>query len=335
MNYRVFIDAIFLSFNDKFTQYLIAGVFCIIAPIANAATASNPWTITVTPQAYFQSYDGTTTRDNSFNVGAYVTGNYLESNTFAAGFNSTLVNLDNSASVRESLIYVSGRHHLFLDALPGKLTLRLDYYNGSSTLEYRVNNPPTGMKKKIIPGTSSTERQSTSISVIQPMVSFINYSKTFYLDLGYARSDYSRNPDATVNQVTPTVGFGWNESYDWLQLRAYVINLDESNGVYNKDNYNSQEITYTHWFADGTSPRLDFARIAVLNGDRVLAVDPDAAVVHSTGDKQTGGVAVSAQWKISENNRVFALVSRNKYENDIAADKYTGLLFYVNMQYHW
>jgi len=297
------------------------------------ADTNNTWISTITPQAYFQSYNGTTTRDNSYNAGAYVMGNYLDSSTVIAGYNFTLVNLGNSASITEHLFYASGRHNLFPDALPGKMTLRLDLYGGNSTFEYRVSNPPTGMKKRNTMSTSNLAQQSTSVSVLQPIVSFINYNKTLYFDLGYARSNYTRDPDATVNQLTPTAAIGWNESYDWLQLRAYLINVDESNGVYNDDHYNSQELTYTHWFSDGATPRPDFARIAVLTGERILAVDPDAAVVHSTGDKQTGSVTISVQWKTSDSNRILALVSSNKYENDIAADKYTGLLFYINVQH--
>jgi len=335
MNCRAFIDRILLLIKHAVTRYLFTGIVCLVIPLVNAEAADSPWTSTVTPQAYFQSYDGATTRDNSLSAGVYVMGNYLESSTIAAGYNFTLVNLNNSASITEHLFYASGRHHIFPDALPGKLTLRLDIYRGNSTFEYRVNNPPTGMKKRSTMGTSSTQRQSTSISVLQPIVSFINYSKTYYLDLGYARSNYTRDPDTQVNQLTPTVGFGWNESYDWLQLRAYVINLGESTDVYNDNHFNAQEVTYTHWFSDGTMPRLDFARIAVLSGERVLAVDPDAAVVHSTADKQTGGVTASVQWKTSETSRLLALISSNKYENDIAADKYTGLLFYINVQLQW
>ena len=314
---------------------LIAATFLSSAFLLTAQAADSPWTTTSTVQGYWQTYSGTTTRDNAFNVGAYLLGDYLESSTIGAGYNFTYTSLDNSAEIMEHLFYFTGRHHWFADALSGKLTLRLDLYGGESILEYRSNNPPTGMGRKFTPGSSGTSRETTSISAFQPIVSYINFSKTFYLDLGYAHSRYDENPDATVNQLTPTVGFGWNESYDWLQVRAYVISLDENDGNFDDDQYESLELSYTHWFADGAIPQLDFLRITMLAGERVLTVDPDAAVIYSAADKQTSGLSASMQWKLDQSIRLRALISASQYENDVVADKYDSLLFYLNIQHQW
>jgi len=333
MNWQSVTDRKPRNTGINYTHY--PWVCLVFFMIANANAADSSWTSTVTPQAYWQTYDGTTTRDNSFNAGIYIMGDHLESSNIGAGYSFTLVNLNNNANIMEHLFYLTGRHHWFLDALPGKLTLRMDFYGGNSTLEYRVNNPPSGMKKKLTSGSTGTRRESTTITAFQPVISFINYSKTLYLDIGYAHSEYDNNPDAKVDQVTPTVGFGWNESYDWLQLRAYLIDLDENNGLYDDDHYDALELSYTHWFTDEAIPRLEFMRLTALAGERVLAVDPDSATVHSTGDKQTGGLAASAQWKMSEDNRLLFLVSAGQYENDIVADKYNSLLFYLHFRHQW
>jgi len=334
MKWLSVIDTTIIVSNKKVILNFCLMMVCLIIT-ANTIAADNPWTTTVIPQAYWQSYSGTATRDNSFSFGANVTGDYLESSRLGVGYNFTLVDLDNNATIVENLLYATGSQHWFLDALPGKLTLRLDVYGGNSTLEYNINTPPTGMKKKLVSGSSNKQRESTTISALQPIVSFINYNKTLYLDLGYAYSDYTKNLDTTVTQVTPTLGFGWNDSYDWLQVRSYLIKLDESDGLYNDSNYSSMELSYTHWFAAGAASNLDFFRITMLGGKRVLAVDPDSAVVYSNGDIQTGTLAASAQWKFSETNRFLLLANYNNYKNDVVNDKYSGLLFYLNTQHQW
>ena len=161
----------------------------------------------------------------------------------------------------------------------------------------------------------------------------MNYAKTFYADLGYAYSEYDGTTSTEVDQITPTIGFGWNESYDWLQLRGYFIKINESVPTYTDDQFNSLEAKYTHWFADSTS--IDYLRLSALLGERLLAVDPDAATIYSTADKQTGSIAASMQWKLSQTTNLLGLVSYNKYENQPLNDPYNSLLFYLNMQFQW
>ncbi|MDQ6990688.1 MAG: hypothetical protein Q9M11_03050, partial [Mariprofundaceae bacterium] len=54
-----------------------------------------------------------------------------------------------------------------------------------------------------------------------PQLSFLNYRKSFYADLGYAYSSYPKG--LSVSQLTPTVGLGFNQAADWLQMRVYWV----------------------------------------------------------------------------------------------------------------
>ena len=270
---------------------------------------------------------------------------YLDSYSIGAAYNFTHVNFSGGADITEHLFYLSGRQIIFSDILPGKLILRLDAYFGRHTLAYHgsttrivgggMGGGGGGMSGGTTTTTTSPPDETTNITSWQPIVSFINFSKTLYLDLGYAHSNYDNNPDLTVNQFTPSLGFGWNESYDWLQLRAYVISLDQTTTAFNDDRFSSLELQYSHWFRDASLPRLELFRLTLLGGDRVLAIDPDAGTIYSTADRQRGSLAASMQWALKPTLKFLGLVSYSRYHNDIAINDYNSLLFYINLQHQW
>ena len=67
------------------------------------------------------------------------------------------------------------------------------------------------------------------LKIVAPQISYTGLDEKFYLDLGYARSSYGEADalvgDLELDQFTPTLGFGFNESSDWLQFRGYLINV--------------------------------------------------------------------------------------------------------------
>ena len=323
-----------MTFNRYVDHLLLAlyGVTLLFSPFHHTLAEDGDWQMKGTLQSYIQTYDGSLSRQGTFNAGAYLNADYLDSGGIVFGYNYTFVDFDNNAELTEHLFYLSGRYHLYLDALPGKLTLRLDGYVGEDTLKYKITTPGTGGMGG---GTTTvtTFNETTDITAYQPQLAFVNYAKTFYADIGYAYSEYEGTAITEVDQFTPTVGFGWNESYDWLQLRGYFIKINESVPVHTDDQFESLEIKYTHWFSDSAS--VEYIRLTGLLGERVLAVDPDAGTIYSTADKQTGNVAASLQWKLSQLTKLLALVSYGQHENESLNDEYDSLLFYLNLQFKW
>ena len=296
------------------------------------------WQTKGTAQTYVQFYGGSAEREGAFNAGGYLSADYLDSTNVSFGYNYTFVDFTNNAELNEHLFYLSGRRHLFLDMLPGKLTVRLDIYAGQDTLSYRLGSAPSHRGSRMsgsVSGSTTTVEEDTDISAYQPQVEFINYSKTFYADIGYAHSEYESITTIEADQVTPTVGFGWNESYDWLQLRGYFIKVDNAGTAYDDDQFDSLEAVYTHWFTDKGGPQMEFVRFSVLTGERVLAVDPDAAAIYSTADKQTSALSASIQWKTSQTIKVLALASYGQNKNDAINDEYNSVMFYINLQKQW
>jgi hypothetical protein len=325
--------SVYKNANHSFFS-VCATLWCLA--FLSHAHADNSWDTRNTFQGYLQSYSGADERKSTVNAGVYISADYLDFANVSVGYNYTFVDFEGSGELAEHLFYLSGRHSFFLDILPGKLTTRFDVYLGQDTLSYRIGSAPSHRGHRILPsiGSSSVE-ENGDITVYQPQVTFINYARTFYADIGYARSEYDNETTIKVDQVTPTVGFGWNDSYDWLQLRGYFISVDNADTAYDDDQFGSLEATYTHWFTNKGGPQMEFIRLSALTGERVLAVDPDAAAVYSTADKQTGAITASVQWKLSQSSNVLALASYGQNENNAINDNYDSLLFYINLQQHW
>jgi len=299
------------------------------------------WQSKITPHLYWQEYNGSDTHNNTVNIGIYLNSEYLDSDKLTIGYYNTNTSLKNNALLSENILHLSGQHDIFLDIMPGKLTLRLDTYFGQSILEYNTANPPGSMSgggmgnSGKLTGGSATIKETADISSFQPQLSYSNFAKTFYADIGYAYSEYKGTSSTEVKQLTPTVAFGWNDSYDWLQLRAYQINIDDTASAYNKNKLESLEVKYTHWIKDSVLNNIEYLRLSTLIGDRMLAVDPDARIIYSSADMQTGSIEASVEWKISKTDKILTLVNYSLYTNQVSLDDYNSVLLYINYQNKW
>ncbi len=312
----------------------IVTIICALFSTASIAS-SHYWQFKGIAQSYYQSFDQSLSREATFNLGIYWFADYLENLSLSFGYNYTFVDMSPNVEVDEHILHLGGKYSWFSDTLAGKFSLALDGYGGKYTTT-TVTGGGGGMGGM---GGSSriTSSESTDISVLHPQVSFINYAKTYYFDMGYAYSEYDSGTlyDIEAHQITPTLGFGWNNAYDWLQLRGYFINLNQQTRLLEEDDFASAELKYIHWFAEQSPPYFYNLQLTLLAGERVLAVDQDAKAVYSVSDKQTGSVSVAGQWALTQSLKFMLLVGYDQYENDLLADEYDSLLFYANFQNQW
>lgn len=314
-----------------------------ITAVQSVYAEEDLWQLNHTLQTNLQTYDGTADRKNAHSAGYYISADYLDSGNLSFSYNNTSVNLGNNAYITENLYFLSGEYHQYPDSMPGKLSLRFDSYFGKDTLEYSLSSPPPTTpgpgqgpghgKVKTNRAASDAVKESIDINSYYFQCAFINYKKTFYTDIGYAYSEYSATSNTIVNQITPSVGFGWNDSYDWIQWRAYFIELQKNTSAFNDDKFESIETKYTHWFPDEVSSKLEFIRFTLLSGKRVLAVDPDTTTIYSITDLHKTSISSGIQWKITKNNKILATIQYDQYRNATLADNYDSYLFYINLQF--
>jgi hypothetical protein len=175
--------------------------------------------------------------------------------------------------------------------------------------------------------------------VVNPTVSFLSYGKTFYADLGYAyssyRSDDSATDDIDVAQWTPTLGIGFNRAYDWIQLRAYFIDLSSSNRVGEKDSTSALEAKWTHWFSNDAPLNIHSAWLNMLFGERIFAVDSDSCSLCNVPDLQTTAFSIGLEWKPDEQMNLLLQGGYEAYENLLLNDAYNSTYLYFYVSRNW
>ena len=293
-------------------------------------------------QLLFKSYSGSSQLENLTSFGIFLTGDYLERGGFTVGYSfDTLNYMPDLGSGRrntyENVLFLSGKSNFYPDLLPGKITLRLDSYLGREKTYSRINTPTPG------PMGGGTSRQTITVDdkfqAVNPMVSFLNNSKTFYADMGYAysryRSDDNSTDDIDVYQWTPTLGFGFNRTYDWLQFRAYLINLSSSNRIGDQESTSALETKWTHWFSADAPLNLHSVRLSLLAGERVYTIDSDAGSLHNVADLQADSVSIGAEWKLSEQTDLLLQSGYEAYKNVMLNDRYSSVYMYIYLSSRW
>jgi len=310
--------------------------------VVNQAWSAEDWYMKSSGQLLVKNYSSSSQLENLFGFGVFLNGDYLERGGFSIGYNFNQTNyksglISGLKENNENILFLSGRANFNPDQIPGRLTLRLDGYVGDDATSFLVTVPTPGPM-----GGGSSQKTITvddEFAVVSPMVSFLNYAKTFYADLGYAyssyRSDDSGTDDINVSQWTPTLGFGFNQAYDWLQLRGYFIDLSTSNRVDTKETTSALEVKWTHWFSADAPLNLHNIRLTVITGERLYAVDSDACSLCNVPDLQTGLVSIGAEWKLNEQTNVLLQGGYESYEDMLLDEQYSSTYLYGYLSRNW
>ncbi len=307
-------------------------------------------------EALERSYSSSVYYDDLAGFGVYAAADYLEKASFIAGYNYNKRQYKSGlagapSDMKESIVFLGASGNYYLDNIPGKLTLRLDGYVGQDKYNnYSVPAPMGG-------GTQNVSIKD-KFTVLNPSVAFLNHTKTFYLDLGFAYSTYKSNDsannninithpkkniivggsttdDITVTQWTPTIGLGFNRAVDWLQFRSYLIHYSSSNRVDFKDSTSALETKWIHWFSSNSFLGVESASFTLLAGERIYAVDRDSYSLYSFADMQKSSLALSAKWKLDDQ---LSLIIQAGYENNediIDNNNYSSSYLYGQLSKNW
>jgi hypothetical protein len=296
----------------KITRLVAIG---FLAYLSN--TYADDWRYSLTPQASYGSYGNSSLRKGLYGTGFFATADYQDQGGLTVGYNYTEVSYTQQSNIAQHGLFASTRWHFTPDALPGRLTLRLDGH-------YLTNNDPT--------------HGSSDVAVFAPQLAFINPQKDTYFDVGYARSFYGNERGSTeklaVNQWTATVGMGFNDNYDWLQFRGYVIDTTNKNRSQGKGETFAGNVKATHYFQPNAF-YLHSVYVDGLFGERIFAVDNDAAAVFNLADVQKGAVAIGGKWQFTPSLTALVVGGYEQYKNQTLNDNYSNLYVYLNFSQAW
>jgi hypothetical protein len=271
---------------------------CIYTGMANA---EDSWKFQLDLQGEGGGYRNSLFRNYYISGGIYIHANH-KNGGISLGYNRSRIDFKfGIGDIFQEDYYASGRLHFKPAVLEGELTTRFDFY--------RINNNDPG-------------NYTDDIIILAPQISWINRSRTVYLDVGYARSIYRRDLD--VDQFTPTIGFAFNDGYDWIQLRTYLIKSSNSLRSQGKAETVAVDAKWTHYFGqDKPLGFLEYIRVSLLVGERVFAVDGDAVDVFNLSNTQKGTISLMTKWALTEKQKILLGMGLSRYKNGFINDTYT------------
>ncbi|MDX8378333.1 MAG: hypothetical protein R8L53_09965 [Mariprofundales bacterium] len=306
-NWQQWRDAI-----KKYKIVFILLIICLSYPLLATAGTDSNWQIKTDLQAQYGSYNKSLQRESITSTGLILAADYLERGSLTLAATASKVNFKTNSTITQQAYFASARYHSYFDLLPGKLTFRVDGHMIN-------NNDITG--------------NTDGVQVIAPQLSFINYGNSFYMDIAYTRSSYSKN--LNINQYTPTLGFAFNALSDWLQIRGYFIDVSNPARAQNKKNTSAAEIKLTHWFAPDNFLGINSIQITALGGERIYAVDGDAAAVYNLADLQQGSGMIGLTWQLSESTQIMLLAGEEHYLDNTITNSYISRFAYTNLSTQW
>ncbi|MDX8399000.1 MAG: hypothetical protein R8K20_01975 [Gallionellaceae bacterium] len=279
------------------------------------------WKVTISPQITASSFTGSPSRDSALSYGLATDFQYLERAGFAFSYDATELKLKPATTIQQTSAYLSGRMMFTPDSLTGFLSVSADVLSAN-------NNDSSNETNGVVVGASK--------------ISFLNYAKTYYLDLGYARSGYGDstigNGSLSVQQLTPTLGLGFGSN--WLQLRGYNIQISNPARAQGNSSTSAVESIWTHYYSgEGLIPSQ--IRLGALLGKRIYAVD--SSTIYNLADVQKGGLSLAAQWSIGTDSSLTLQSGQDQYEADYtdptllttSTINYSATYLYLNFSHSW
>lgn len=297
---------------------------------------SNPpeWTLNALPQFTFATYNGSENRDYVMSYGVDFTGQYLERGGIQVGVAKAVLTLKTAAgvspnTVNQTNVFLSGHRQFTPDGWGGELRIQTDLLAAFN---------------------DDSSNETNDVAVIAPKISFLNFEKTTYFDLGLASSRYgvskTDNSSLSVLQTTPTLGFALNQGRDWLQFRLFdirfstdsVASVSTTNRAQNLSQTDALDVKWIHFLIPDTGMPSQI-QLGALIGKRLYAVD--GSNLYNFADSQQGGVSLALQWQLNKSNQLNVQSGIDQYKAGKSSNNankealYSGAYLYLSLQNQW
>jgi len=232
--------------------------------LITSAQAEERWFISATANGSAAKYSDSKLRDNSITGSAWLNIGYLDYYDLTVAYNNLNINYKDIGTGEFAVNQqaVAGRFKLYSynDTLGGRITTQL-------TAHRLTNDAPTTIADDVL--------------IFAPKLAYLSYSKSFYLDLEYVWSSYSNSNNLIIQQLSPSIGFGFNQNNDWLEFKAYQTISSDKIRSQGEDSLTAASIKWQHWFNPGPVLGIHHFTIDVLGGQRMFAVDNESFTVYN------------------------------------------------------
>lgn len=305
-------------------------VWFVLVCLPVPAGAVSVWQMSGSANIGFSGYQDSQRADSQYEFSVFVDGQYLDGLGVGGGY----IHQDRSAPSNSSLVnnvaYLGIWKALYVDAVPGKVTILLDAYsvNGNGSVSQGKGKGALAMSAP----------ETDDINVINPAIVYLNEHKDLGFELSYAssrlKSDSGNLADVSVRQWAPALVLYMNERYDRVRIKHYAIDLSNDSRAAGVTRTAATELKWTHWFGVTEAGLRDITS-ALLTGKRMYGVDQEARRVDSFSEILTAAASIGATWGLSQSSALYVYTGLERYEDPDDGSKYTAGYVYLGARKQW
>ena len=278
-------------------------VFCWLS-VPTMGVAQDNWQFSSAVNAMSGDYDGSLFMKKQRGQGVRLTAERPNEGGFSSGFQSTHVDMQPfvpKATQEQNNWLFSGYGYVPSPSLSGRWKLQLDVH--------RVFN-------------DALQGNSDGVTAVVPQVSWVSFQRPLTFDVSYAHSRYQNTP--AIHQISPSMGFGFNNQQNWFQLRGYLIqNLDPKLSM-GMSSSHATDFRFTQFFQSASLWVPQSVTVGLERGKKIYFVDAVTQTVHNLPMRNDGGESIAAVWKLGQKTQIKVQLQQTCYfSNDYTAHDFS------------
>jgi len=305
---------------------LAAAVILLMPGVAGAVSA---WQLSTSANIGLSSYQDSQLADAQSELSFFVDGQYLDGLGIGGGYIRRDRSDTSANGLVTNIIYLGIWKTLYLDMLPGKMSLILDGYRSDGSVDQSGQSKGANV---------STQVEIDDMEVISPALVYVNESKSYSVDVSYAESriySVTNNlPDVTVRQWVPAVSIIFNDQFDRLRLKYYHVSLSNDSRAAGVNQTAATEVKWTHWFSTNDTGLIDMT-LSLLAGDRQYGIDRDTRRIDSFAELLKKAASFGVTWGVNQSSIFYMYAGLERYDDPGVGSHYETGYLYMGTKKKW
>jgi hypothetical protein len=297
------------------TKSFMLWLFCLFSfPVL--AQAQDGLQFNTAVNAMSGDYNGSLVMKKQHGVGVRLNAEQPNVGGFSVGLQSTHIDMQPlvpKATQDQNNWLLSGYAYAPSTSLSGRFKWQLDVH--------RVLN-------------DASQGNSDGVTAVVPQLSWVSFDRPLTFDLSYAQSRYPNT--RTIHQLSPSVGFGFNNNQNWFQIRGYLIQNLEPSLSMGMSSSHATDFRLTQLFQSPSPWVPQSVTLGLERGKKIYFVDAVTQTVHNLPMRNDGGESVAAVWRFSQSSQVKVQLQQTHYfSNDYIAHDFTLKTFSAQVGRDW
>ena len=285
------------------TKSFMLWLFCLFS-VPVLAQAQDGLQFNTAVNAMSGDYNGSLVMKKQHGVGIRLNAEQPNVGGFSVGLQSTHIDMQPlvpKATQDQNNWLLSGYAYAPSTSLSGRFKWQLDVH--------RVLN-------------DASQGNSDGVTAVVPQLSWVSFDRPLTFDLSYAQSRYPNT--RTIHQLSPSVGFGFNNNQNWFQIRGYLIQNLEPSLSMGMSSSHATDFRLTQLFQSPSPWVPQSVTLGLERGKKIYFVDAVTQTVHNLPMRNDGGESVAAVWRFSQSSQVKVQLQQTHYfSNDYIAHDFT------------